>query len=40
VKIDVFQVEAGTSFYLGCYRTFVEKNHEEGHRRLVVEFFF
>jgi hypothetical protein len=39
VKINVFQVEAGTSFRLGCYRTFVEKNHEAGHQGLVAEFF-
>jgi hypothetical protein len=38
-KIDAFQAEAGTSFRPGRYRNFVEKNHEEGHQRLVAEFF-
>jgi hypothetical protein len=38
-KIDVFRVEAGTSFHRNPYRKFVEKNHEEWHQRLMAEFF-
>jgi hypothetical protein len=29
-KIDMFQVQFGTSFGPDHYRKFVEKNHEEG----------